>query len=148
MSAHVYWWLLAIALGILELFTNTFWMLVLAVAAAAAALSAMMGLDLGVQLAIGAAAVLIGSVVVRRLRPLGPKRPDADSNPDINQDIGAQLTVERWGPDRLARVAYRGSSWEAELLPGQPTDALHYVVREVSANRLRLAADPAFARHP
>ncbi len=146
MAGYVYWWLLAIALGVLELFTNTFWMLLLAVGAVAAALSAMVGLGLGAQLAIGAAVVLVGSVLVRRLRPLGPKRPDADSNPDINQDIGARLTVDRWGPERLARVAYRGSTWEVELLPGEATDALHYVVREVSANRLRLAADPELAR--
>ena len=146
MAGHVYWWLLAIALGILELFTNSFWMLVLAAGAAAAALAAMLGLGIGAQLAVGAAAVLIGAVLVRKLRPLGPKRPDVDGNPDINQDIGARLTVDRWGPDRLARVAYRGSSWEVELIAGEPADAIHYVVREVSSNRLRLAADPAFAR--
>ena len=145
MAGYVYWWLLAIALGILELLTNTFWMLVLAAGAVAAALSAMVGLGTGAQLAVGAAAVLIGSVVVRRLRPLGPKRPDADSNPDLNQDIGARLTVDRWGPDRLARVAYRGSTWDVELMPGEPADATHYIVREVSGSRLRLAADPAFA---
>lgn len=143
MAGHVYWWLLAIALGILELFTTTFWMLVLAAGAVAAALAAMFGLGIGAQLAVGAAVVLAGSVIVRRLRPLGPKRPEASSNPDINQDIGAQLVVERWGPDRRARVSYRGSNWEVELIDGEPTDALHYHVHQVIGSRLRLVADPA-----
>lgn len=143
MSEHTYWWLLAIALGILELFTTTFWMLVLAAGAVAAALAAMIGLGIGGQLAVGAAVVLVGSVIVRRLRPLGPKRPEASSNPDINQDIGAHLTVERWGPDRRARISYRGSTWEVELIAGEPTDALHYIVHQVTGSRLRLVADPA-----
>ena len=145
MAAHVYWWLLAIVLGILELFTTTFWMLVLAAGAVAAALAAMVGLGTGAQLAIGAAVVLIGSVIVRRLRPLGPKRPEASSNPDINQDIGARLMVERWGQDRRARVSYRGANWEVELIAGEPTDAVHYVVQEVVRSKLRLVADPAYS---
>ena len=145
MAAHVYWWLLAIVLGILELFTTTFWMLVLAAGAVAAALAAMVGLGIGAQLAIGAAVVLIGSIIVRKLRPLGPKRPEASSNPDINQDIGAGLMVERWGQDRRARVSYRGASWEVELIAGEPTDAVHYIVQEVVRSKLRLVADPAYA---
>lgn len=148
MGAHVYWWLLAIALGVLELLTNTFWMLVLAAGAVSAALAAMAGMSLGAQLALGAAVVLVGSVLVRKLRPLGPSRPEAGRNPDINQDIGARLVVDRWGADRRSRAAYRGSSWEVELLPGESADAIHYIVREVRGNRLLVAADPAFIPDP
>lgn len=143
MAPHVYWWLLAIILGILELVTTTFWMLVLAAGAVAAALAAMAGLGTGAQLAIGAAVVLIGSVIVRRLRQLGPKRPEASSNPDINQDIGARLRVERWDQDGRARVSYRGSNWEVELIAGEPADSVHYIVQEVVGSKLRLVADPA-----
>jgi hypothetical protein len=85
--------------------------------------------------------VLVGAVLLRKLRPFGPDRPEPSRNPDVNQDIGARLAVPQWGSDRLARVSYRGASWEVELLPGEPADAGQYIVREVSGSRLRLAAD-------
>src|SRR5216683_1097885 len=30
-------------------------------------------------------------------------------------DIGQMVQVQSWGPDGTARVAYRGSTWDAEL---------------------------------
>lgn len=142
MSAPTYWWILAVALGVIELLTGTFWMLVLAAGAAAAAVTAHFQASLAVQFATGAAVVLFGAVLVRRIRPFGGDRPVASRNPDVNQDIGARIVVARWGPDGLARVPYRGASWEVELLPGEPVDARRYVVREVTGSRLRLAAEP------
>jgi membrane protein implicated in regulation of membrane protease activity len=145
MAGSDYWWLLAIALGVVELLTGTFWMLVLAAGAVAAAIAGLVGLGLAAQLAVGAAVVVVGAVLVRKLRPFGPNRPEPSRNPDVNQDIGARIAVPRWGADGLARVSYRGASWEVELLPGEPVDAGQYVVREVSGSRLRLAADNEFA---
>ncbi len=143
MSAPLYWWIAALALGVVELLTGTFWMLVLAAGAVGAAFSAHLGASLTAQLAAGAAVVLVGAVLVRRIRPLGGDRPQANRNPDVNQDIGARLSVPQWGPDGMARVTYRGASWEVELLPGERADAGRYVVREVVGSRLRLAADAA-----
>ena len=140
MSIQAVWWLLAIALGVIELFTGSFYLLVLALGAASAALVAFFGGPLWLQLLAAAFVSAGGAALVRRLRPpVG--RADAARSQDLNLDIGERLVVEHWNPQRRARVTHRGTGWEVELLPGEPTHATHYIVREVEGNRLRMAAD-------
>ncbi|MGE0311620.1 MAG: NfeD family protein [Lautropia sp.] len=139
MSVQAIWWLLAIALGAIELFTGSFYLLVLALGAAAAAVAAMAGGSLALQLLAAAVVSAGGAAVVRRLRPPSDRSAAARSQ-DLNLDIGEHLVVEHWDAQRRARVSHRGTGWDVELLPGEPADARRYVVREVSGNRLRLAA--------
>ena len=39
----------------------------------------------------------------------------ANASPQPGLDIGQMVQVQSWGPDGTARVAYRGSTWDAEL---------------------------------
>ncbi len=43
-------------------------------------------------------------------------------------DVGQMVRVQSWGPDRTARVAYRGSTWDAELAtPDTPQGETMYI---------------------
>ena len=55
-------------------------------------------------------------------------------------DIGQSVRVDQWTPTRTARAQYRGSTWDVELAPGEQPVAGDFVIREIQANRLIVAA--------
>jgi len=111
LSNPTLWWLLAGVLVAVELATGTFYLLMLAGGAAAGALAAHAGLSATVQVALAAlvAAGATASWHVKRAR--SPVSAPAQSNRDVNLDIGQSLEVTAWQPDGTARVAYRGAQW-------------------------------------
>ena len=141
-SASTVWWLAAGVLVAAELATGTFYLLMLALGAAAGAIAAHAGLPLTGQIAT--AAVLGGGAVVawhlRRSRR--PAAAPAATNPDVNLDVGGTVQVPAWGDDGSARIPYRGSHWEARHVgTGHPVPGLH-VIRAVEGNRLLLERAP------
>lgn len=136
MADSTVWWLLAGAAVAVELMTGTFYLLMLAIGLAAAALAAHAGTGLPVQLVIAA---LVGGGAVagwHLLRGRGPAARPAASNPDVNLDVGETLMVDTWSPDGTAQVRYRGANWTVTHLPGvAPATGLHRV-REIVGNRL------------
>ncbi len=112
------WWIAAALLVALELGSGTFYLLMLAVGAAAGALAAHLGLAPAWQ---WVAAAVVGTALagmlyrLRRRRP----RPDPQSNPDLNLDIGSELEVARWDGPRSTRVRWRGTEWQARLGRGR-----------------------------
>ncbi len=141
-SASTGWWLTAGVLVVAELATGTFYLLMLALGAAAGALAAHAGLPLTGQ--IGTAALLGGGAVVvwhlRRSRQ--PAALPAQANPDVNLDVGTTVQVPQWEPDGSARIHYRGSAWDARHVGAStPTPGLH-VIRGVEGNRLLLERQP------
>jgi membrane protein implicated in regulation of membrane protease activity len=136
MAMHFLWWVLAVALGIAELATGSFYMLVLAAGAAAAGLFAFLGFGLAAQFTCAAVVSAGGAVLVRRLRG---RAVAAHRNPDVNLDIGQSVDVATWDADRRSRVTYRGALWDVELMPGEPAIPGRFVIREVEGSRLRLA---------
>ena len=73
MSNPTFWWLLAGAMVALELFTGTFYLLMLAIGMAAAALAAHAGLGLTGQLLLGAIGGLSRAVVAGTSRKDGKR---------------------------------------------------------------------------
>jgi membrane protein implicated in regulation of membrane protease activity len=131
------WWIAAGLLVAGELATGTFYLLMIAIGFAAAALSAYVGAGLEGQV-IAAALVGGGAVVAwHRLRPRST-RTAPESNPDINLDIGERVQVPAWGADGTARVLYRGTSWNARFVgEGAPGPGEH-VIAQVRHNELAL----------
>jgi membrane protein implicated in regulation of membrane protease activity len=142
MAIQYWWWLAAIALGIAEMFTGSFYLLVLAAGAAGAGLAAALGFGLTVQLVCAAAISAAGAAVVRKLRPLRRNLMPSQRNPDANIDIGQSVQVEQWDPSGRSRVPYRGAMWDVELLPGEPAVPGRYLIREIDGSRLRLSRPP------
>ena len=137
--ASTFWWLLAGIAVAAELTTGTFYLLMLALGMAAAALVAHLGAGGGVQLL---AAALVGGGATslwhwKRART--PHSAPAPQNRDVNLDIGERVQVVAWNADRTTRVQYRGSTWQARLQPGAEAVGGEHRVAAVEGNWLVLA---------
>lgn len=110
MGAHIYWWVLAVILIGAELMTGTFYLLVIGVAFAIGGAVAAAGAGLPVQLAVAAVLSVGGVILAHRWRLARQSTGQMRS-----LDIGQEVRVHDWRADGRARVAYRGSQWDAEL---------------------------------
>ncbi len=132
------WWLISGGLVAAELATGTFYLLMLAVGAAAAAVAAHLGLASIAQMAT--AALVGGGAVglwhVRRSRH--PVAAPANTNSDVNLDIGSPVNVPEWAADGTARVQYRGAAWDVRYIGGGVPSPGAHVVQAVEGNRLLL----------
>ena len=136
MAESTLWWIgtgLAVAL---ELATGTFYLLMIAIGLAAAAVAAHLGAGITAQLVVSA--VISGGAVagwhLRKLRH--PQVPPAASNPDVNLDIGETVHIDHWQPDGTATVKYRGANWTVVHHRGDPPSSGAHRVVEVVGSRL------------
>lgn len=138
LSTATYWWVAAGVLVAVELTTGTFYLLMVALGLAAAALAAHSGAAASVQVATAA---LVGGGATalwhwRRFKQ--PRSAHVSENPDANLDIGGRIQVIEWAADRTARVRYRGSDWFARLAPGQAARSGEHTVIAVEGSTLVL----------
>jgi membrane protein implicated in regulation of membrane protease activity len=139
LSASSLWWLAAGVLVAVELATGTFYLLMLALGAAAGALVAYLGLSSPAQ--VMAAAVCGGGATAgwhfSRMRH--PRSALAEANRDVNLDIGSSVHVAGWAADGSARVNYRGAPWTVHYAgTGTPQPGEHTIVA-LHGNRLSVA---------
>ncbi len=118
MSDWMNWLVMAGIVVVMELFTGTFYLLMIAIGLAAGALAALSGAAPVAQLI---AAALVGSVAtisLRRSRFGNRHRVDAARDPNVNLDIGQTLQVGEWqgsaGGKYTARSMHRGAKWDVE----------------------------------
>ncbi|MBP8287929.1 MAG: NfeD family protein [Rhodoferax sp.] len=138
MADSTLWWLAAGALVALELVTGTFYLLMMALGLAAAAVSAHLGLALTGQW-VTAALAGGGSVLIwRLLKKSQPDAAPANANHDVNLDIGETVQVDSFHTDGSCSVIYRGARWDATLAPGEATTPGRYTIVEVGGSRLIL----------
>jgi len=111
MDAYLVWLLLGLALVIVELLSGTFYLLVLGVAAFGAGAVAWSGGGFAVQSIAAAVVALAGAYFVHAYRA----RNSAQQMAPI--DAGQPANFEGWVDQQggLARVRYRGASWDARL---------------------------------
>ena len=135
MADYIMWAAAGLILVIAELVTGTFYLLVLGIAALAGGAVAFFGLGFWGQAIVSALIAVIGVVWIhqRRSRMESP----AMSSPDLGQPV----TWESWlnERDHLARVRYRGASWEARVVgeaAPQPGDMLY--ISAVDGNTLEV----------
>ncbi len=138
-----WWWLVAGGLVALELVTGTFYLLMLALGAAAAALAAHFGFSLPMQLI--AAALLGGGATLawhfKRARTMDVG--DRLAHKNVSLDIGECVLVKHWNADGTTQVQFRGSTWQARLDGSAigPATAGQYRIVALEGNRLMLKAD-------
>jgi membrane protein implicated in regulation of membrane protease activity len=142
LSAATLWWVAAGVVVAAELATGTFYLLMIALGLAAAAVAAHLGLGGTAQVVAGAlvAAVATGAWHFKRARH--PRSAPAAENRDVNIDIGAPVQVDAWNSDGTARVQYRGTQWTARLQPGTALAPGAHVVAAVEGNWLVLTPAP------
>jgi len=136
MDHAIVWAVTGLVLVIVELLTGTFYLLMLGVAAFGAALAAWLGLAFPAQAIVAAVISAIGCYGVHIYKA----RNRAQQMAPI--DAGMPASFESWLDvgARLARVRYRGASWEARVegLEAIEPGATLYV-QATDGNTLRVA---------
>jgi membrane protein implicated in regulation of membrane protease activity len=135
MADWIYWLVAAGVLVVFELFTGTFYLLMIAIGVGFGALAALMGLSLPAQTVVAAVVGLVATGLLHRSRFGRPARGDPARDRNVNIDIGQHLTVEAWR-DGKARVMYRGALWDVELAHGAQPHAGVFKIVEVQGSRL------------
>jgi len=126
MEPYIAWAILGFVLVIAELFTGTFYLLMLGVAAFGASVAAGLGQAFPVQSIVAGAVAAAGAYAVHNWRA-------RDARQQMKAvDAGQPASFENWvdRDARLARVRYRGASWEARVEGGEAPEpgAVVYVV--------------------
>lgn len=139
MADWIAWLVAAGVIVILELFTGTFYLLMISLGVLAGALAAWAGLGGPAQTVTAAVVGVLATGLLWRSKYGRPSRSDAALDPNINIDIGQSIHVPHWH-NGSARVKYRGAMWDVELAPGAPATPGQYTIREVRGSRLVVAA--------
>ena len=150
MTSATLWWIAAGAAVAIELATGTFYLLMIALGLASAAVAAHLGFGDSAQIALAA---IIGSgatALWHWSRKRHPHSAPARENRDVNLDIGEAVQVAQWAEDRTARVTYRGAGWTARLKHGCAAAPGPHEVIAVEGNWLVVApqAEPDPAPSP
>lgn len=133
------WLVAAGATVILELFSGTFYLLMIAIGLAAGGAVALLA-GPWIQTLTAAVVGVVATGLLHRSRYGRPeKQGDSARDPNINLDIGQTVTVPQW-QDGAARVMYRGALWDVELAPGVPPAPGQFTIREIRGSRLIVAA--------
>lgn len=133
------WFVLAgVAIGV-ELFTGTFYLLMIAIGLGAGGVAALLGGRLEWQLLLAAAIGFAAIGALRRSRFGRMGKENAARDPNVILDIGQSVQVDHWTDldgTHTARIRYRGAEWDVELAAGSPVQAGQFVIREVRGSRL------------
>ena len=142
MTDWAIWLVLAGVLLAAELFTGTFYLLMIALGLVAGGVAAWSGALLEWQLLVAAVVGVVAVLGLRRSRFGRLRQGSANDDPNLILDIGHTVDVPAWqvqGERHTARVPYRGAQWDVELLPGHhPLPGTH-VIREIRGSRLFVA---------
>lgn len=133
MTIWMIWLAVAGILVAIEIFTGTFYLLMIAIGLAAGGLAAMAGAHFSVQFIVAGLVGILVTLILKRSRLF--HKPDPQRNPAVLLDIGQTLDVVQWEkPENgniRARVNYRGALWDVELLPEGKPKAGQFVIREI-----------------
>jgi membrane protein implicated in regulation of membrane protease activity len=141
MDADLAWVILGLALVIVELLTGTFYLLVLGIAAFGAGLAAWLGQPFPVQAIVAAVISGFGCYGVHVYRA----KHSTEQMPSV--DAGQPASFENWVDQgaRLARVNYRGASWDALVEAdapemASPAPGSHLYVINTNGNTLKVTS--------
>lgn len=107
------WVVLAVVLLGVEMFSGTFYLLVLAVAAAIAALVAWLGAGLPLQIGLALLAGAAGVILIWRWHNKRKLASLAADNALNNMEIGRSVVWRGTNPEGTWQVFYRGALWQA-----------------------------------
>lgn len=138
MNDWMIWLLITGVLVVFELFTGTFYVLMIAIGTAFGAILATMGMAPSMQFLAAAVVGVAATGLFHRSRLGHPAKGDAARDPNVNLDIGQNVSVEAWN-DGKARVMYRGAMWDVDLAPGAMAGSGAFRIVEVRGSRLIVA---------
>ncbi|MES2207804.1 MAG: NfeD family protein [Pseudomonadota bacterium] len=116
------WLVVAAAMAMLEMFTGTLYLLMIAIGCAVGGLAAWMGASTMISLLVSGGIAIVAMYTLSRSKLVKVhKKTDAAHDPNINLDIGQALSIKQWDTSEgvaKARVMHRGAMWDVELAPG------------------------------
>lgn len=137
MSDWMFWAIAAGVVVIAELFTGTFYLLMIAIGLLVGVLAALAGMEVSAQLIAAGVVAGIATMLLRRHRAAQPVT-EATRDRNVNIDVGQAVSVAEWQGSR-ARAMYRGAMWDIELAPGATPVSGDYRIAEVRGSRLIVA---------
>jgi len=141
MDPALIWLVAGFALVILELLTGTFYLLVIGAGAFAGALAAWLGGPFLAQAVASCAVALVGTFAVRRWHVAHQESGVVDNLLDRGQPV----VLESWTDEAtgLARVRYRGASWDARVAaPDRPAPGATLFIAGQEGNTLLIGPAP------
>jgi membrane protein implicated in regulation of membrane protease activity len=145
MAEWILWFGATAIVVIFELFTGTFYLLMIASGLAAGGAVALAGANTAIQFLCAAVVGATATLLLRRSRLGRFEKSDASHDPNVNLDIGQALNVPEWrldaGGRASARVMYRGALWDVELSAGSARPG-RFEISEIRGSRLIVAEMP------
>ena len=139
MNAWMNWLALAGVVVILELFTGTFYLLMVAVGLLAGALAAWCNIGVSLQMIIAAIVGAIATLALHKSKFGWREKQAVSRDPNVNMDIGQSIKVEFWedqGNGKFtARAMYRGAMWDVDLQHSAAFAGM-FIIEEVQGSRL------------
>jgi len=139
MADWILWFVAAGVVVILEIFSGTFYLLMIAVGLVAAGIGALLGVGESAQYIIAAVVGAAATYALRRSKFGMHKKNDAARDPNVNLDIGQTLVINEWKNDGVhhhARVMYRGAMWDVDLAPDAVAQTGTFTIHEIRGSRL------------
>ena len=142
MELWLLWIIVGFVLVIAELVTGTFYLLVIGLGAFAAAVGDWLGWNLLIQAVVASAVALAGAWFVHHWHTAHQK----DGAADNLLDRGQPVVLESWTNETagIARVKYRGTSWDARLARAvaKPEPGSTLYIEGQEGSMLIVAAEP------
>ncbi len=138
MAQWMEWLVAAGLLVILELFSGTFYLLMIAIGLAFGAVAALLGAATPIQTIVAAVVGVVATGLLHRSRLGKPAKGNPARDRNVNIDIGQSISVPAWN-DGKARVMYRGALWDVELGQGAHPQSGDFKIVEVQGSRLIVA---------
>jgi membrane protein implicated in regulation of membrane protease activity len=146
MADWIVWLILAGVLVGAEIFSGTFYLLMVGIGVGAGGVAAFLGVERPLQFLCAAVVGVVATVLLRNRRDMEPGH-DSASDPNVNLDIGQTLKVNKWheldGGKFTSRALYRGSMWDVDLMHGSAPHPGIFVIREVRGSRLLVSNNSA-----
>jgi len=140
MSGWIMWFIVAGILVIMEIFTGTFYLLMISFGLAAGGVAGLIGGDTSLQLIVAAVVGAISTYALRRSHIGSPQKVEVARDPNAHLDIGKAVKVNDWLIDgsgkSTARVMYRGAMWDVELEPHAVSKPGTFMIKELRGSCL------------
>lgn len=145
MTDWMIWFAFAGILVAVEIFTGTFYLLMIAAGSVAGGLVAVAGVPFYGQIIAAGMTGGVVTLVLRNNRFLRKHRVSPQRNPSVLLDIGQTVEIWKWDNPQngiyRSRASYRGALWDVELLPtGRPEIGL-FIIREIRGATLLVEND-------
>jgi len=139
MNTWISWMVTAGVMVIMELFSGTFYLLMIALGLAAGGVAALLGASQEMQYIVAAIVGVTATLALHNSKYGWKKNAEARQDPNVNMDIGQSITVKEWQDNGngkfTARAMYRGALWDVEL-QAPAAGAGVFTIVEVQGSRL------------